>query len=137
MDGNDCGSILTTYTNLLIASTGFLSLIIIVTFVYSVIACCSASNAVYSTPSSIGATRQEIQMMPPQNPAYVENHQQSHQPTQGIVRGLGPVVYLTPPTFAGYAMAGSHQDNVMVSHALEPNNDDDEMRVSIGAESRL
>lgn len=81
--GNDCGSILTTYSNLLISSTVFLIVLMLVAFAYAFSACSSMTKTPYNTTAAHVPTVQEVQLTS-QNPEFFEPFQPEHGSALGL-----------------------------------------------------
>lgn len=106
--GDDCGSILTTYESLLSASTAFLAILVVLSFVYSIFTCiacggCTSSAAPPPPPPAAAPPAPVVVQMAPNPgamPAYPQQQQQ----------------YAPVPVVAGYAPAPAPQP-VVVGYA--------------------
>lgn len=112
-NGNDCGGILNEYTNLLAASTSIVSILTMLTFVFSILTCmvvCSSSG--YNTTSAPAPTVQTVQMVSPQaNPYAVQ---------PGVQMMSAPIVYGTVPAAQPYPTYASTYPGQVVYAAVPP-----------------
>ena len=113
--GNNCGSILTTYSSLLSASTALLSILVVVSFIYSIFTCiaCGSTNVV-TAPVTVQPV-QQVQMVPQSAPAVFV--QPGVQPVMyGSAVAPAPVGYMPQQQPVMYAPVGYAPVNSVVTN---------------------
>lgn len=91
--GENCGSIYTTYYGLLSASTAFLVVLVILSFVYSIFTCIACNGSSDAAPPAAAPAPVVVQLAP--NPAAPQQQQYAPVPVVGYVAAPAqqPVVY--------------------------------------------